>query len=147
MKGKVVKDIAGYEGQYAVTKDGRVWSHKRQSFLKTQTIERGYLRVGLRDANNRQARKMFLVHRLVASAYIENQENKLEVNHLNGITHDNRFENLEWATRSENNLHAWRYGAKKIVVTPKYLEAIRKNAVIARAVRMTKFAERNQYAR
>jgi hypothetical protein len=141
-----VKDIAGYEGQYAITKDGRVWSHKRQSFLRTQTMKTGYLRVGLRDTNDGQARKMFLVHRLVALTYIENQEKKLEVNHLNGTRYDNRVENLEWATRSENNLHAWRYGAKKIVITPKYLEAVKKNAVIARAVRMTKFAERKQYA-
>jgi len=115
-----MKYILGYEGQYSVTKDGKVYSHKRNRYLKPSNLK-GYKRVKLRDSNNNQQRSEQLVHRLVAKTYIPNPNNKLEINHKNSIRDDNRVENLEWSTRSENNQHAWTYG-NKVYVKPNYKE-------------------------
>jgi hypothetical protein len=122
-----MKDILGYEGQYTITEDGKVWSLKHKKYLKEGYLKTGYARVGLRDSNNSQKKKSFLVHRLVAIAYLENKENKAEVNHKNGIRNDNRLENLEWVTRSENNQYAWTYGKKVFVKTDKFIESVRRN--------------------
>lgn len=52
--------------------------------------------------------KSYLAHRIIWITLIENQYNKEQINHINWIKHDNRLENLEWCTRSENMKHAYR---------------------------------------
>jgi len=104
-----MKDIAGYENRYAVTKDGRVWSYpKRRSscngkWLKSTVNSRGYPTVGL---HKNQQVKRWTVHRLVALAYVSNPDSKPQLNHKDGNKTNNHMGNLEWCTNRENYLHA-----------------------------------------
>jgi hypothetical protein len=90
---------------YLITKEGFIISYKNKEprVLKGQLDRDGYYRVEIRE---NKKRKWCYLHRLVAMQYIPNPENKPEVNHINGIKTDNRVENLEWVTRSENAKHA-----------------------------------------
>ena len=92
------KPIPGYENEYLVSDEGEVWSIRRNKALKPNTDRYGYLYVVLSVCGKRKTLK---IHRLVASAYIDNPLNKPTVNHLNGNRSDNRVSNLEWATPKE----------------------------------------------
>lgn len=98
--------IEGYEGLYAISSLGNVYSHHRNRILTPKRAKAGYLRVTL--CKGRQPHKTFSVHRLVALAFIPNPELKPTVNHLNEVKTDNRVENLEWATNAEQNTHGTR---------------------------------------
>jgi len=102
-KKEILKEIKGYEGIYSITSFGRVWSHRRKKWLKQNNNGHGYSIVTFSVNNDRNDRK---VHRLVADAFIENPDNKPQVNHKNGIKSDNCLSNLEWVTRRENQQHA-----------------------------------------
>lgn len=108
---EVFKNIKGYQ-DYQISTKGRIWNAKKQRFVATFRNNNGYVQVPM-YANNGK-RKKELVHRLVAIAFIDNLENKPEVNHINHIRDDNNVENLEWVTKSENNTlgrklpHKWR---------------------------------------
>ncbi len=94
---------------YFVNEQGDVFSTKRGSIkrLKPASLVEGYLKIAI---HNNSKGKSILVHRLIAQTFIPNPENKPEVNHKNGIKSDNRVENLEWNTRSENMNHAYSIG-------------------------------------
>ena len=111
---EVWKDIPGYDGRYQVSSLGNVRSlhWNNQCIVKNLTPaidKRGYLRFRLSKHNKVKA---FLAHRLVAEAFIQNAENKPQVNHINGIKTDNKVDNLEWCTNSENAIHAFSCGLK-----------------------------------
>lgn len=94
------KDIPGYEGLYAVTSCGKVWSYRRKRFLKSSNGPNGYQVVGLHHDGKQ---KTCYVHRLVLEAFnpIENM-GEYDANHLNEQKADNRIENLCWMTHKEN---------------------------------------------
>lgn len=117
--------VVGYEGHYKISNEGRVFSasraitapSNRKRFLVGKIMR---ARISPQDGgcyivlskNNR--RKTVKVHRLVAIAFIPNPENKKTVNHIDGNRSNNRIENLEWATFSENGLHSCRVLRKNI---------------------------------
>ncbi|MEM8447734.1 NUMOD4 motif-containing HNH endonuclease [Morganella morganii] len=103
------RDVIGWEGLYRVSSMGEVVGPKGH-VLRGGINERGYHYVILSRKNEKINR---VVHRLIAIAFLDNPENKEDVNHLNGIKTDNRLANLEWATRSENIQHAYDTGLAK----------------------------------
>ena len=101
---EIWRDILEYEGLYQVSNLGRVKSLKRkyrknENFIKTHKNKNGYISVILSKNN---ISKNFLVHRLVAQAFIPNFNNLLEINHKNENKSDNCVSNLEWCSRKYN---------------------------------------------
>ena len=94
-----MRDIKGYEGEYAVTKSGLVWSYKRNKFLKLNDNGIGYLYVALCHGGIRQQK---YIHRIVAEAFIPNPDNLPEINHKDEDKSNNCVDNLEWITHIDN---------------------------------------------
>lgn len=108
-----MKDIPGYEGLYAVTNCGKVWSYggrngtaKQGKFLSLVSDKDGYKKVTLKK---RGEQKTFRVSRLVLSAFKPANSRKLQVNHINGCRYDDRVDNLEWVTPSQNIKHSFEF--------------------------------------
>ena len=94
-----MKDIKGYEGLYAVTSCGKVWSYKYKRFLNPRLQTKGYLQIGLTKNGER---KNHLIHRLVAEAYIPNPNNLPQVDHIDNDKTHNYVNNLQWITLRDN---------------------------------------------
>jgi hypothetical protein len=100
---KKIKDFSNY----SVSTEGRVRDDKRGIIKKDRLDNHGYKCLDLYKDGKRTKKK---VHRLVAEAFIPNPDNKPEVNHKDGCKCNACLNNLEWVTKSENMLHAYRTG-------------------------------------
>lgn len=123
MNKEIWKDIEGYEGLYKISSTGRIKSCERitrdkngkerktkEIFLKGFFCRGGYQNV---DLCKKCKVKKYIVHRLVAKAFIPNHKNKPQVNHIDGIKTNNKIKNLEWSTSGENIRHAFKTGLNK----------------------------------
>lgn len=108
------KYITGYNKKYLLNKIGIVFSclpNGKSKSLKSRVDRAGYKTVRL-FKNGKT--KTYYLHRLIAQLFIDNNINKPEVNHKNGVKTDNWYENLEWVTHAENVQHAYEMGLCKL---------------------------------
>jgi hypothetical protein len=104
----VMKQIPGIQNDYMAGSDGFIYSfmrYQRGCRLDGSLDQDGYPAVTL-FVNN--IRKRYIVHRLICKAFHGGPSDKQQCNHVNGIKHDNRPENLEWVSQSENQRHRYR---------------------------------------
>lgn len=117
------KDIQDFEGLYQVSSYGNVRSLPRHilnkndkpqfypgKMLKTFWKKEGNSFYGHSTLSKHHVRYDILTHRLVAKAFIPNPENKPHINHIDNNAMNNKIENLEWCTHSENMIHAQKQG-------------------------------------
>ena len=121
MKKEKWKQIEGFE-RYLISTHGRaITTVTKPKELKIQTDKLGYkfirmyptdARFGHYSGNRGMIPKLEKVHRLVLQAFNPTTDESLQVNHKNGDKSDNRLENLEWMTHSDNIKHSWRIGLR-----------------------------------
>lgn len=121
-----IKSLERTESIYNYKKRTNVLRKRKEKILATRISSNGYLNISLLK-NGKTTTE--LVHRLVAEAFIPNPDNLPQVNHINGNKQDNRVENLEWCTPSENLRHAVINGLKKS--SEKQKEVAKKNILKA----------------
>ena len=105
------KKIDGFDN-YSVSNHGRIRNDKEDRILCTSIRSKtsDYYSVLLPVGNGKYKHRS--VHRLVAIAFVENADGKPQVNHIDGDKHNNRADNLEWTTASENSIHAFDNGLR-----------------------------------
>lgn len=132
------KDIQGYEGAYQVSSFGRVKSMARyrygrdsclvpmqEKIMSLKTNKQGYQVIGLHSVS----KKFFSVHRLVASAFIPNSDNKETVNHIDGVKKNNNVNNLEWSTHTEQMKHAVDNDLLEVRGSPKFSKTFKQSVL------------------
>lgn len=121
MEKEIWKDIKGFEGYYQISNYGNVkgltrkvkkWDGEKiiKEKIKIADLTKGYYRIALYKKNKIKKEQ---IHRLVATHFILNPENKPQVNHIDGNKLNNHVSNLEWVTQSENQIHAYKIGLQK----------------------------------
>lgn len=120
---EIWKDVVGFEKYFQISNFGnvlskarKVWNgkgfyNKSQVLLKPSQNHKGYP-IAYLGANNEK--RTIPIHRLVAIAFIPNPNNLPQVNHIDGNKQNNRVDNLEWCTNSDNQLHAWKMGLQRV---------------------------------
>lgn len=134
--GEIWKDIKGYEHRYQISNYGRVKSlryrgHNKVAIMKPEETKHGYLQIMLGVPNKR---KRYKIHRLVADHFLNNPENKPQVNHLDENKLNNHVDNLSWCTSKENINHGTRTDRAKNSMknSSKFKKAVENRAISKR---------------
>jgi hypothetical protein len=140
---EIWKEIQGFEGLYEASTYGRIKSlpkfvlnnrgggYTKEKIKSTQLNHKGYETVSL--SKNGIDKRVF-VHRLIALTFISNPDNKPQINHKDGNKLNNHYDNLEWNTNQENQLHAYKTGLNKshranVKLTLEQIESIKKEYI------------------
>lgn len=107
---RVWKDITDFKGLYQISNFGQVKSNYTNKILKNKLHPKGYFYIGLHKNKKKYSKK---IHRLVAGAFTPNPEKKPQVNHKDEDKGNNKVDNLEWATQSENIQHSMKLNGKQ----------------------------------
>ena len=125
------KPIKGLEDRFMVSNKGRVKSIARfngkysirERIMKLKITQYGYYAINLWDG---RTRRCFLLHRLVAEAFIPNPDNKPVIDHIDGNKLNNSLNNLEWVSSAENNKRAYDIGLKRKVHAGQFIKGSNK---------------------
>ena len=109
--------ITDYNTSYILFENGDVVNSKTNKKLKPYSNGIGYFKVGFYKDGKRIEK---YIHRLLAESFIPNPQNKEFINHIDGNPSNNNLSNLEWCTKSENAIHAYKLGLK--IASPSYGE-------------------------
>ena len=142
---EIYMNIGNYQGKdfsnYEVSNLGNVRNAHTKQVLKTRTrVRDNYSEVDVKLSDTNHKKHTITVARLVISTFKANSENKPTVNHINEDSTDNRLNNLEWATYSENNTHNGRAKrvAKKAAETMKANGTYEKNKIKVECIELNK---------
>ena len=100
-----MKDIKNYEGLYAITTDGKVYSHKKKKFMSVRAGRKGHGDYPSVSLYKDGKAKNYSIHRLVAITYLPNPDNLPEVHHKDHNRYNPDESNLEWVSREQNMLY------------------------------------------
>lgn len=130
METEIWKDIPGFEKVYMISSFGRVKSFKKSIdvfILSNKNSKGDYLSLILTHKSHKLSTR---IHRLVAEAFIDNPDNKKEVNHIDCNKQNNHVNNLEWATARENHFHARLYNKNIIAGMNNYNKYVKTKKIV-----------------
>ena len=125
------KDIPGFEGLYQISNYGRIKSfkvNKTGRIMKLTNANGDYFSVVLQGIGKK--RRSTRIHRLVAEAFLPNPDGLPQINHIDGNKQNNRLDNLEWCSASENVKHSTMLHPEQLVPMCLYNQTVRPEPVL-----------------
>ena len=106
---ELLKKLPDIDQKYSISPEGFVLNEKTNKLVIFHKDNKGYMKSRLYSplSKNPDGRKSYRLHRIIAMTFLEDYSDELQVNHINGDKSDNRVENLEMVTASQNVYHAW----------------------------------------